>query len=75
MELIRIGLSAPNLVIGMFRRTYEEISASIIRPLLSELPPSMYTYNKAEHIMTLKQTGSIILFRHANHPDDVYRYQ
>lgn len=74
MEAVRIAKSAPNLTGAIFRRTYEEVSSSIIRPLLEELTVGTYKYNKSEHVMTFPN-GSIILFRHANHPDDVYKYQ
>lgn len=74
MEAVRIAKSAPNLTGAIFRRTYEEVSSSIIRPLLEELTVGTYKYNKSEHIMTFPN-GSILLFRHANHPDDIYKYQ
>lgn len=75
MELVRIALSAPNLKIGAFRRTFPELEASVILPLLEILPTSMYKYNESKHTMTFHATGSRIKFGHVQYDKDVYKYQ
>lgn len=38
MEAVRIALSAPKMKVGLFRRTFPELEASVIIPLLEILP-------------------------------------
>lgn len=74
MELVRIAQSAPNLNIGAFRRTYPELEASIILPLLKILPKGSYKYNESKHAMRFPN-GSVIKFGHVQYDKDVFRYQ
>lgn len=62
MEIVRLCLEVPKLKAGVFRRTYPELYASIILPLLEALPTSVYSYNESKKIMTFHATGSTIHF-------------
>lgn len=73
-ETIRIAQSAPNLHGGVFRRTYPELEASVILPLLDALPKGTYKYNEQKHIMSF-DNGSRIKFGHVQYDKDVYKYQ
>jgi len=61
MEAVRIAGAKKNLTIGLFRRTFPELEAAIIMPLLSTLPRGLYEYNSSKHIMTFAN-GSKIIF-------------
>lgn len=74
MEAVRISQKQDNLTIGLFRRTFPELEAAIIMPLLAELPQGVYEYNSSKHIMRFKN-GSMIIFWHVNNDKDVFKYQ
>jgi phage terminase large subunit len=74
MEAVRLSQRKPNLVIWLFRRTFPELEAAIIMPLLAELPKDVYVYNSSKHQMTFKN-GSRIIFWHVNNDKDVFKYQ
>jgi len=59
---------------AIFRRSFPELDATIIRTMLEMLPEWLYKYNQAQHVMTLKN-GSIIEFCYAETDSDVIRYQ
>jgi len=59
---------------AIFRRSYPELDATIIRTIRQILPAYFYKYNQAQHIMKLA-TGDIIEFCYAENDGDVYRYQ
>lgn len=76
MEAVRFATcGAPNLKIGLFRRTYPELYASVIEPLLETLDPSLYKYNDSKKVMYFPKTGCRIKFGHVQHDKDVFRYQ
>jgi len=59
---------------AIFRRSYPELDATIIRTMQEILPTWFYKYNQAQHILTLK-TGDRIEFCYAETYNDVMRYQ
>lgn len=59
---------------AIFRRSYPELEATVIRTMLSILPSWFYKYNQQQHIIRLKN-GSIIEFCYAESDNDVIRYQ
>lgn len=61
MEAVRISQKQDNLTVGLFRRTFPELEAAIIMPLLAELPQGVYEYNSSKHIMKFPN-GSKIIF-------------
>lgn len=76
MEAVRFATcGAKNLKIGLFRRTYPELYASLIEPLLETLDPSLYKYNDSKKFMYFPKTGCRIKFGHVQYDKDVFRYQ
>lgn len=59
---------------AIFRRSFPELEATVIRGMLNMLPRWFYKYNQSQHVMTLKN-GSIIEFCYAESDADVIRYQ
>jgi hypothetical protein len=59
---------------AIFRRSFPELEATIIRTMLNLLPTWFYKYNQQQHLMTLKN-GSMIEFCYAESDNDVIRYQ
>lgn len=59
---------------AIFRRSYPELEATIIRTMLNILPTWFYKYNQSQHVLTLKN-GSMIEFCYAESDNDVIRYQ
>lgn len=74
MEAVRICQSLWSLNVWLFRRTFPELEAAIIMPLLAELPRGSYVYNSSKHVMTFPNNSRII-FGHVNNDQDVFRYQ
>lgn len=56
-----LALNYPGIKILIIRREYSDMENSIIDPILSILPQSIYSYNKTEHRITFSN-GSIIKF-------------
>lgn len=73
LVLIR-ALEKPGLHIALFRKTYPELRANHIDPLLIEHPELREYFNKSEHIIRLPNS-SIIEFCHCQNRDDVHLYQ
>lgn len=59
---------------AIFRRSYPELDATIIKTMLEILPRWFYKYNQSQHVMTLTN-GSRIEFCYAENDNDVIRYQ
>lgn len=74
-DAVSFALSHQNVTIAIFRRTYPELEKSIILEALRSIPASLYTYNKKEHRMYIKRTGSIIEFNYCQYESDVYNFQ
>ena len=58
----------------IMRRTYPELYANHIKPLLQELPIGSYKYNDSKKELTFPN-GSCILFRYCNNDKDLLNYQ
>jgi PBSX family phage terminase large subunit len=74
-DAVTFGLSHPKLNIAIFRKTYPELEKSIILEALKVIPAHWYNYNKHEHRMYLKATGSILDFNYCQYDSDVYNFQ
>lgn len=74
-DAVTFGLSHKNLNIAIFRKTYPELEKSIILEALKVIPAHWYNYNKHEHRMYLKATGSVIDFNYCQYDSDVYNFQ
>lgn len=64
----------PNSTGAIFRKTYPELEANHIRPLLTEHPYLREYYNESKKILTLPN-GSILRFCHCESEKDVSIYQ
>ncbi len=73
MEAVRQMLTLRGLNGLILRRTYAELEASIIQPLLRILPRGSYTYSAARHTLTLG--GGVLTFGYCQTAADVVRYQ
>lgn len=62
MDAVNTALSAPNLHIIIFRRTYPMLLSSVITPLVEQLPKGTYEQNKSEKWIRFKKTNSYIHF-------------
>lgn len=58
----------------IMRRTYPELYANHIKPLLSELPIGAYKYNDSKKELVFAN-GSQVLFRYCNNDKDLLNYQ
>ena len=57
------ALFNPGISILMMRKTYNELEENLIRPILKELAPDLFSYNATTHLMTF-ENGSTIKFGH-----------
>ena len=57
------ALFNPGINILMMRKTYNDVEENIIRPMLRQLAPELYSYNGTSHLMTF-ENGSSIKFGH-----------
>jgi phage terminase large subunit len=64
----------PALKVALFRRSYPELVANHVRPLLSAYPWLTKYYNKSEHVIAIPNK-STIEFCYCDSYDDVLRYQ
>lgn len=74
MELVTLCLQNPGLEAYLFRRTLPELEDNHIRPLKSELPTALWTYNDTKHRFQF-YNGSGINCCYCEKEDDVRRYQ
>lgn len=56
------------------RRKYNDLEDTIIRPIVSSLPPEVASYNSTMHLLTF-YNGSFIKFAHFNSDSDITSYQ
>lgn len=64
----------PNTSAGIFRKTYPELQANHIDPLLRDHPVLRQYYNESKKSLLLPN-GSVIKFRYAENERDLDRYQ
>jgi len=75
MEAFVVCHENPNIYVGLFRRTFPELRRTLIREALLSFPKDSYDYNKTEHTMVFKKTGSTLEFCHCQREEDVIDYQ
>lgn len=66
-------LTYPKTRAVVFRRTYQELEDTDIKQALESYPKSLARYNAGRHEFTLVN-GSVISFRHCEHPADRFNY-
>lgn len=73
-KAILLSLRYPGITILIIRRTYPELRANHITPLLKMLPTNLYRYNDSHKEITLKN-GSKIVFRFCAGDKDLPLFQ
>jgi len=58
----------------LIRKTFDELISNHVEELQRENPEIMKYYNKGERALVLPN-GSMLKFRHLQHPNDVFNYQ
>lgn len=74
VKAILLALRYAGIKQMIMRRTYPELYANHIKPLLSMLPVGSYKYNDSKKELTFPN-GSVILFRYCNNDKDLLNYQ
>ena len=63
MECLAYGLEYPGANMYIFRETYDDLEANIIREFKEKVPNELYTYNESKHQATLIN-GTSVKFRY-----------
>lgn len=74
MEALAYGLEYQEAIIYLFRETYDDLEANIIREWKEKVPKELYNYHETKHIATLIN-GTIIYFRYIRNFSDAASYQ
>jgi len=74
MDAAAYGFEYPGAVIGLFRETYPNLEANLIREWKRSIPKELYKYHEAKHMATLIN-GTIVLFRYVRNDADAETYQ
>jgi PBSX family phage terminase large subunit len=74
MDALKYAFVYPNSSLIIFRRTYPELEASIIKKCLEFYPLSLYKYNDSKKIIKFIN-GSTLSFGYLKNSDDWTRYQ
>lgn len=74
MEALAYGLEHAGARMGLFRETYEQLDANLVREWKSKVPKELYTYNESKHCATLVN-GTQVLFRYIRNRQDAEHYQ
>lgn len=74
MESLAYGLEYPGAEIYLFRETYDDLEANIIKEWKDKVPKELYTYHESKHIATL-YTGTRVFFRYIKNKKDADSYQ
>jgi len=73
MEALAYALEFPGSDPHLFRETYDDLEANLIREFKDRVPQALYDYNGSKYVARLKN-GSEIKFRHVAGPEDARRY-
>ncbi len=74
MEAFVYGLEHPEAVMYIFRETYDDLEASIVRTWRRNIDKRLYTYNGAQHMARLIN-GTEVYFRYCSSDADADGYQ
>lgn len=74
MDALKYAFIYPNSSLIIFRRTYPELEASIIKKCLEFYPPQVYKYNDSKKKITFIN-NSVLSFGYLKNKDDWTRYQ
>ena len=73
-KLIGLCLRYPGIKCLLVRRSYPELKANHLRPLIDEYGSELISYSEGEKLITLP-TGSTIAFGYCSSISDTLRYQ
>jgi phage terminase large subunit len=73
MEALAYALEYPGAEIYLFRETYDELEANIIKEWKEKVPPELYKYNESKHLATVVG-GTRVFFRYVKSKDDAEKY-
>lgn len=74
METLAYSLEYAGATCYLFRETYDDLEANLIREWKEKVPIDLYTYNESKHIATLPN-GSVVKFRYIRNLLDAQKYQ
>lgn len=74
MEALAYGLENAGAEMYIFRETYDDLEANIIREWKEKVPKELYTYNEGKHFALLIN-GTTIKFRYIRNYTDAEGYQ
>lgn len=74
MECLAYGLENPGAEMYIFRETYDDLEANIIREFKEKVPRQLYTYHESKHVATLIN-GTTVKFRYIRNLSDAEGYQ
>ena len=74
MEALAYGFENKSAEMYLFRETYDDLEANIIREWREKVPSQLYTYNASKHVATLAN-GTSIKFRYIRNREDADSYQ
>lgn len=71
MEAFAYACEYPKAVIYLFRKTFDDLEANIIREWKTKVPKELYEYNEGKHCATL-YNGSQVFFRYLKTKEEAY---
>jgi len=74
IEALAYGLEYPEALVYLFRETYDDLEANIIREWKEKVPRELYQYHETKHIATLIN-GTKVYFRYIRNLEDALSYQ
>jgi hypothetical protein len=74
MDALAYGLEYPGANAYLFRESYPNLEANLIREWKKAVPKELYKYNESKHMARLI-TGSYVLFRYVRNERDAETYQ
>jgi len=74
MDALAYGYEYPGANIYLFRETYPNLEANLIREWKKAVPKELYSYNESKHMAKLIN-GSQVLFRYVKNEKDAEGYQ
>ncbi|MEG1158669.1 MAG: phage terminase large subunit, partial [Christensenellaceae bacterium] len=74
MECLAYGLENAGAEMYLFRESYDDLEANLIKEWKEKVPKELYKYNESKHVATLAN-GSAVKFRYISNYADAQRYQ
>jgi len=74
MDAARYATENPGALIYLFRESYDDLEANIIREWKQKIPKELYSYSETKHVAKLVN-GSEVIFRYISNDADAEGYQ